>query len=113
MFISVSCIRDSSCSHATKRDSKYHVLSWSIFRSMFANRSFMAFNVDASSWSDGPSAVRRLALVGVFGIDMSDLVRNFDRGTGICVCMPRSADSTRCCRLLEYCQWLLNVCSSS
>ena len=80
---------------------------------MIANRSFMAFKVDNSSWSDGPSAVGRLALVGVFGIDMSDLLRNFDRGMGILVCMPRVADCTRCCRLLKYCQWLLNVCSSS
>ena len=40
---------------------------------MIAKRSFMAFKVDDKSCSVGPSAVARLALVGVFGIDMSDL----------------------------------------
>ena len=80
---------------------------------MTANRSFMAFNVDANSWSVSPGAVGRLALVGVFGIDISDLLLNFDRGVGIYVCMPLFADCTRCCGPLEYGQWLLNAHISS
>lgn len=67
---------------------------------MVTNRSFMAFNVDTKSWSVSPSAVGRLALVGVFGIDISDLLLSLDRGVGKYVCTPLFADCTRCCGLL-------------
>ena len=78
---------------------------------MVASRSFMAFNIDARSWSASPSAVGRLALVGVFGIDISDLL--VKSGRGIRVWIPRFEDCIPCCGLLEYCQWWLNAYSSS
>ncbi len=73
----------------------------------------MAFSVAAKSWSLSPSALERLALVGVLGIDISDLLLRFGRGIGRCECVARLADCIRCCGLLEYCQRLLNVYSSS
>lgn len=95
------------------RPNTTYLLSWSIFRSIVASRSFMVFRVAAKSWSVSPSALGRLAPVGVFGIDTSDLLIKSGRGVGICVCMPRFADCIRCCELLEYCQRLRNAYSSS
>ena len=73
----------------------------------------MAFSAAAKSWPFSPSALGRLALVGVLGIDISDLLLRFGRGVDTCVCVDRFADCIRCCGLLEYCQRLLNAYSFS
>ena len=99
-----SCAKAVRCHNTSSSIFACYLRSWSIFCSIFASRSFMALSVDASSWPVEPSAPGRLALLGVFGIDTSDLVLSFGCGVGIYVCIPRFADLIRCGGLLEYCQ---------
>ena len=73
----------------------------------------MAFIVDTKSWSVDPSVPGRLALVGVFGIDMSDLLLFFGRINGTCGRIPRLTDCMRDCGPINFCHRLLNAHNSS